>query len=36
MNLVGNTLMRVVAELFIGCGLVGYILRDAWRELSWR
>jgi hypothetical protein len=36
MTNVGNTLMRVVAELFIGCGLLGYVLRDAWRGFAWR
>lgn len=32
----GIVLMRFVAELFIGCGLLGYVLRDAWRSVAWR
>jgi hypothetical protein len=36
MTQTGTVLMRVAAELFIGCGLLGYVIRDAARALRWR
>jgi hypothetical protein len=36
MALVATFLMRVVAELFIGCGLLGYLARDGLRAILWR
>lgn len=36
MTRTSTVLMRVAAELFIGCGLLGYVVRDAARTLRWR
>ncbi len=36
MTRTATVLMRVAAELFIGCGLLAYVVRDTFAARPWR